>query len=86
MSEQSTRSRLTDSQSVTTVSIDPTASRSGWRPMQLAGVILILVGATFLLANLGLLWWWSWGTMWPIIVIGIGLYILAKNVDARVGK
>lgn len=54
--------------------------------MQLAGVILILVGATFLLANLGLLWWWSWGTMWPIMVIGIGLYILAKNVDLRIGK
>ena len=72
--------------SANTVSIKSMPSKGGWRPKQLAGLILILVGVIFLLANLGFLWWWNWGTMWPTIIIGIGLFTLARNVNLRVRK
>ncbi len=84
MSQQATSNRLTGSDSVDTVSIKSMPSKGGWRPKQTAGLILILVGIIFLLANLGFLWWWNWGTMWPTIIIGIGLFILARNVNLRV--
>lgn len=81
--EQTAHNQSTGSDSPTTVSVKPTPSKGRWRPKQVAGLILILVGMLFLLANLGFLWWWNWGTMWPIIVIGIGLFLLAKNARLR---
>lgn len=36
--------------------------------------VLIIIGAIFLLKNLGLIVI-SWSVVWPLIIIGIGIYI-----------
>ena len=40
------------------------------------GIFLIVVGALFLVSNFGWFWWFSWSTLWPVILIGLGLAIL----------
>jgi hypothetical protein len=85
MSEQNTGDDSTRSESATPVAVEPKSSNGRWAHKQLGGLFLILIGAIFLLANLGFLWWWNWGTMWPTILIGMGLFILARNVNLRIG-
>ena len=85
MSEQTTSNRLSSSESETPVAVNHRSSNGRWTRNQLGGLFLILIGAIFLLANLGFLWWWNWGTMWPTILIGMGLFILARNVNLRIG-
>ncbi len=40
------------------------------------GIILIISGGLFLLANFNFLWWLRWGYLWPLIPIGIGLLVI----------
>ncbi len=42
----------------------------------LGGIVLITVGLVFLLSNFGLFSWFSWTTMWPWVIIVIGLFLL----------
>ena len=44
------------------------------------GGVLILIGVYFLLANLGLLNWLDWNIAWPVILIAIGLYLVARRL------
>jgi phage shock protein PspC (stress-responsive transcriptional regulator) len=44
-----------------------------------AGVILIGLGAYFLLANLGVLNGFRWDIFWPAVLIAIGLLILVRR-------
>jgi hypothetical protein len=44
-----------------------------------AGIILIALGAYFLLANIGLLAGLRWDLFWPIVLIAIGLLILVRR-------
>ena len=53
------------------------------RPRQLIGLVLLLLGAIFLLDNLGLFWWWNWDWMWPMVIIGLGLFLLANNARSK---
>ena len=57
-----------------------------WRPGHrdrprglLAGIILIVLGAYFLLANVGLLSGFRWDLFWPIVLIAIGLLVLVRR-------
>ena len=43
------------------------------------GLILIIVGAVFLLQNLGYISGGDWSIIWPAILIIIGLWILLKK-------
>ena len=43
------------------------------------GLILILLGALFLLQNLGILTQDVWEIFWPIVIIAIGLSLLIKD-------
>jgi phage shock protein C len=45
----------------------------------LAGIILIVLGAYFLVANIGLLSGFRWDIFWPIVLIAIGLLILVRR-------
>jgi hypothetical protein len=45
----------------------------------LAGIILIVLGAYFLVANLGLLSGFRWDIFWPLVLIAIGLLVLARR-------
>ncbi len=61
--------------------------RGGWwspgyggRPRGLwFGVILILLGAYFLLSNIGVLAGFRWDIFWPAVLIAIGLLILIRR-------
>jgi len=44
-----------------------------------AGIILIVLGAYFLVANLGLLSGFRWDIFWPLILIAIGLLVLVRR-------
>ncbi len=51
-------------------------SRSGlW-----GGAVLIIVGVYFLLSNFGLLEWLRWDVFWPVVLIGVGVYLVARRL------
>ena len=53
---------------------------SGGRPRGFwAGVILIVLGAYFLLSNIGVLSGFRWDIFWPAVLIAIGLLILVRR-------
>jgi phage shock protein C len=43
------------------------------------GIVLIALGAWFLLQNLGWLAWWRWDLFWPGVFILLGLALLARR-------
>ena len=43
------------------------------------GLILVLLGAYFLLSEIGLFNWVSGAVFWPLVIIGIGIYMLVKR-------
>lgn len=43
------------------------------------GVILITIGVIFLVEKTGLLWWWRWNNLWPLLLVVIGLAILLRR-------
>lgn len=45
------------------------------------GVLLVGAGVLLLAANAGIFSWIEWRTMWPLIFIGLGLLLLAKQAD-----
>lgn len=44
-----------------------------------SGILLILLGAYFLLNQMGLLHWLSGGIFWPLLIIGFGIYMLIRR-------
>lgn len=44
------------------------------------GGILIVIGLVFLIQTLGLLNWWDWSFVWPLVLIGIGALILVQRL------
>ncbi len=43
------------------------------------GVILVLLGAYFLLSEIGLFNWMSGAVFWPLVIIGAGIYMLIQR-------
>lgn len=43
------------------------------------GVILIVLGAYFLISNLGLLNGFRWDLFWPVVLIAVGLFVLVRS-------
>jgi phage shock protein PspC (stress-responsive transcriptional regulator) len=52
----------------------PASTRPGTGPM-----VLIIIGAVFLLMNLGIFRGIYWGTWWPIFLIGLGVLLLVNR-------
>jgi phage shock protein PspC (stress-responsive transcriptional regulator) len=54
---------------------DPETSQRRQNTLALA---LIVIGLVFLVFNLGgfFFWWFSWGTLWPLVLIAIGIGLL----------
>jgi len=46
------------------------------RRSNIMGIILIVIGALFLLASLDFFWWFHWVNLWPIILIVVGLIVI----------
>jgi phage shock protein C len=44
-----------------------------------AGVILVVFGGLLLLGNFGLLAWWSWTRLWPLLLILVGAVLLMRG-------
>lgn len=44
-----------------------------------SGVLLIALGAFFLLANLGLLEWLRWDLVWPVGLIAFGFWLVIRR-------
>jgi phage shock protein C len=44
-----------------------------------AGAILVAVGVLILVGNLGLFSFWSWGRLWPLILILMGGALLLRR-------
>ena len=44
------------------------------------GGLLILLGLYFLLQNLGLLEWLNFSIVWPVVLIGLGLYFVVRRL------
>ena len=49
----------------------------------LLALVLIVAGVFALLANLGVLWWFSWGIFWPALLILIGAAVLIGRALRR---
>ena len=43
------------------------------------GIVLVTLGILLLAANAGLFSWIEWRTMWPLIFIGLGVVLLARQ-------
>jgi phage shock protein PspC (stress-responsive transcriptional regulator) len=43
------------------------------------GIVLVALGVLLLAANAGIFSWIEWRTMWPMIFIGIGVLLLARQ-------
>jgi len=44
--------------------------------LNILGIILIIIGILFLLGSFNLFWWFHWGTLWPLILVAIGVLII----------
>ncbi len=44
------------------------------------GLFLVLLGAIFLIGQTGIFHWWSWGTMWPLVLVAVGGFLLFRRV------
>lgn len=61
-----------------------------WGEMQVPANRMLIIGATLagvglllLLSNLGLLWWFDFGKLWPLILIAIGGVILLNTLKGK---
>ena len=45
----------------------------------LAGLLLLVLGCLFLLSNFGIFGWLSWGRLWPVLLILLGVALLVRR-------
>lgn len=50
--------------------------------ISIVGAALIIIGLLFLLGSLDFLDWLRWGRLWPLVIIGIGLFLLLRRRQA----
>ena len=43
------------------------------------GIVLLALGLMFLLSNFGYGWWFGWGRWWPLVLIGLGVWMLYRR-------
>ncbi len=56
------------------VTEEETALRS--RRFNWLGIAIIIFGVVLLLGNFNVFWWFNWGTLWPIPLIGFGVLLI----------
>jgi len=61
------------------VKVEPAASYPSWR-RYLPGLFLVCLGAALLIREFW--FWFSWDEFWPVILIGIGLFLILRKVPA----
>ena len=58
----------------------PTHANDGLR---MAAIIMVVLGVIFLVINLGPFPWFTWGRVWPVVLIVIGLVTLMGGARRR---
>jgi phage shock protein C len=53
--------------------------RNHGRHPRSTGIVLVALGVLLLAANAGIFSWVEWKTMWPLIFIGLGVILLARQ-------
>ena len=43
------------------------------------GIVLLALGLMFLLSNFGYGWWFGWGRWWPLVLIGLGVWMFYRR-------
>jgi phage shock protein PspC (stress-responsive transcriptional regulator) len=56
---------------------DATAQGNRWL---VAGAAMVGIGMLLLLSNLGLLWWFSLGRLWPLLLIALGTMMVMNHL------
>jgi phage shock protein C len=56
--------------------VDPLAAE---RRRNAVGILLVAVGAIFMLGNLGFFRGLDWKYIWPLIIIALGVYLIAQR-------
>jgi len=46
------------------------------------GIVLLVLGLMFLLSNFGYGWWFGWSRWWPVILIGLGIWLLYRRGES----
>ncbi len=54
-----------------------------WQRQRMAGIILVLLGLAFFGQQVGLFHWIDWRTFWPLLLIGLGVALLARQTGWR---
>lgn len=49
----------------------------------IAGVIVLLLGVLLLLQNLNLFWWASFGRLWPLLLVAVGVFLLYRQAQTK---
>jgi len=49
------------------------------RRRSILGILIIVIGLLFLLDSFNLFWWFSWGNLWPLILVAVGLLIILST-------
>jgi phage shock protein PspC (stress-responsive transcriptional regulator) len=52
------------------------AEKTSHRGLIILGIVLIVLGVIFLLASFDVFWWLTWGYIWPLILIAVGVLII----------
>ncbi|MDD4875656.1 MAG: PspC domain-containing protein [Dehalococcoidales bacterium] len=43
------------------------------------GIILVVLGLLLFLGSFDLFWWLRWGTLWPLIIVAIGMLVILSR-------
>lgn len=63
-----------------TVPIAETTTFFGMRGSETTALVLIAIGALWLLANIGIFNFINWSVMWPLLLVGLGAAMLLRGV------
>ncbi|MFC1860531.1 PspC domain-containing protein [Chloroflexota bacterium] len=50
-----------------------------YRHHNAVGVILVFLGILFLLGSFNIFWWFRWSTLWPLVIVAIGVLIILST-------
>jgi uncharacterized integral membrane protein len=51
------------------------------------GFLLVILGAIFLLRNMGVLpFWYGWSELWPVLLIALGLAMVGDSIFKKSKK
>ena len=67
---------VTTGDATTPAVVDPAAAE---RRRNAVGILLVAVGAIFLLGNLGLFRGLDWKYIWPLVIIALGVFLIAQR-------